>query len=77
MDHTTGICKLVFRPDSSDLGQWTCRFTVNNENDDEDDNVEFELGSASLVLLSTLAGLLTLRNVDNRSVFLTSHSFSV
>jgi len=58
MDQTTGICKLVFRPDPSDLGQWTCRFTVNNENDDEDDNVNIELGSASLVLLSTLAGLL-------------------
>ncbi|XP_011877890.1 PREDICTED: uncharacterized protein LOC105567560 [Vollenhovia emeryi] len=49
MDYNTGICKLIFKPDHSDLGQWTCRFTVNNNDDD------IEIGSASLVLLNTLA----------------------
>ncbi|XP_032680243.1 uncharacterized protein LOC116848364 isoform X2 [Odontomachus brunneus] len=49
MDYTTGICKLVFKPDHSDLGQWTCRFTLANE------NAEIEIGSATLVLLNTLA----------------------
>ncbi|XP_071640480.1 uncharacterized protein [Temnothorax longispinosus] len=49
MDYTTGICKLLFKPDHSDLGQWTCRFTVN------DDDADVEIGSATLVLLNTLA----------------------
>ncbi|XP_024886940.1 uncharacterized protein LOC112464279 [Temnothorax curvispinosus] len=49
MDYTTGICKLLFKPDHSDLGQWTCRFTVNN------DDADVEIGSATLVLLNTLA----------------------
>lgn len=53
MDYTTGICKLVFKPDHSDLGKWTCRFTISDENSD------IEIGSATLVLLNTLAGLLT------------------
>lgn len=53
MDYTTGICKLIFKPDHSDLGKWTCRFTLTNENTD------IEIGSATLVLLNTLAGLLT------------------
>lgn len=51
MDYTTGICKLIFKPDHSDLGQWTCRFTINN------DDTDIEIGSATLVLLNTLAGL--------------------
>jgi len=51
MDYTTGICKLIFKPDHSDLGQWTCRFTVNN------DDADIEIGNATLVLLNTLAGL--------------------
>lgn len=49
MDYTTGICKLVFKPDHSDLGKWTCRFTISDENSD------IEIGSATLVLLNTLA----------------------
>ncbi|EFN87785.1 Peroxidasin-like protein [Harpegnathos saltator] len=49
MDYITGVCKLVFKPDHSDLGQWTCKFTVTNE------NAEIEIGNASLVLLNTLA----------------------
>ncbi|CAL1673390.1 unnamed protein product [Lasius platythorax] len=49
MDYTTGICKLVFKPDHSDLGKWTCRFTLMNESTD------IEIGSATLVLLNTLA----------------------
>ncbi|XP_053972302.1 uncharacterized protein LOC128873055 [Hylaeus volcanicus] len=49
MDYGTGICKLQFKPDHSDLGQWTCKFTTANEYGDE------ELGSASLVLLNSLA----------------------
>lgn len=54
MDYNTGICKLVFKPDHSDLGKWTCTFTLTNEDTD------IEIGSATLVLLNTLAGLLTL-----------------
>lgn len=50
MDYTTGICKLIFKPDYSDLGQWTCKFTVNDDDDD------IEIGSATLILLNTLAG---------------------
>lgn len=50
MDYTTGICKLVFKPDHSDLGQWTCRFSLPNE------NTEIEIGSATLVLMNSLAG---------------------
>ncbi|XP_011707786.1 PREDICTED: uncharacterized protein LOC105462686 [Wasmannia auropunctata] len=50
MDYTTGICKLIFKPDHTDLGQWTCKFTVNNDNTDD-----IEIGSATLVLLNTLA----------------------
>ncbi|XP_025994491.1 uncharacterized protein LOC105195491 [Solenopsis invicta] len=49
MDYATGICKLIFKPDHSDLGQWTCKFTINN------DNADIEVGSATLVLLNTLA----------------------
>ncbi|XP_017753724.1 PREDICTED: uncharacterized protein LOC108546249 [Eufriesea mexicana] len=49
MDYNTGICTLEFKPDHSDLGQWTCKFTTSSENADE------ELGSASLVLLNSLA----------------------
>ncbi|XP_029680170.1 uncharacterized protein LOC115245823 isoform X2 [Formica exsecta] len=49
MDYTTGICKLIFKPDHTDLGKWTCRFTLTNENTD------IEIGSATLVLLNTLA----------------------
>lgn len=49
MDYTTGICKLVFKPDHSDLGKWTCTFTLTNENTD------IEIGSATLVLLNTVA----------------------
>lgn len=49
MDYTTGICKLVFKPDHSDLGKWTCRFTMMNKQTD------IEIGSATLVLLNTLA----------------------
>ncbi|XP_067205010.1 titin-like isoform X2 [Linepithema humile] len=48
MDYTTGICKLVFKPDHSDLGQWTCKFTLMSE------NADIEIGSATLVLLNTL-----------------------
>ncbi|XP_011346169.1 uncharacterized protein LOC105284402 isoform X2 [Ooceraea biroi] len=50
MDYATGICKLVFKPDHSDLGQWTCKFTIENENE-----TDVEIGSASLVLLNSLA----------------------
>ncbi|KAL0121556.1 hypothetical protein PUN28_006820 [Cardiocondyla obscurior] len=49
MDYTTGICKLIFKPEHSDLGQWTCKFTVINN------NTEVDIGSATLVLLNTLA----------------------
>ncbi|XP_018338700.1 PREDICTED: uncharacterized protein LOC108746424 [Trachymyrmex septentrionalis] len=48
MDYTTGVCKLIFKPDHTDLGQWTCRFTINN------DNADVEIGNATLVLLNTL-----------------------
>ncbi|XP_018049499.1 PREDICTED: uncharacterized protein LOC108687963 isoform X1 [Atta colombica] len=49
MDYTTGVCKLIFKPDHTDLGQWTCRFTINN------DNADVEIGNATLILLNTLA----------------------
>ncbi|KAF7401696.1 hypothetical protein HZH68_007516 [Vespula germanica] len=49
MDYSTGICTIEFKPDYSDLGQWTCRFTRDNKNTD------IELGSATLILLNTLA----------------------
>ncbi|XP_043262555.1 uncharacterized protein LOC122403235 [Colletes gigas] len=48
MDYGTGICTLQFKPDHSDLGQWTCKFIVANGYVDE------ELGSATLVLLNSL-----------------------
>lgn len=56
MDYTTGICKLIFKPDHSDIGQWICRFTVTNE------NADIEIGSATLVLFNNLAGLLIFSN---------------
>ncbi|XP_076751788.1 uncharacterized protein LOC143423960 [Xylocopa sonorina] len=49
MDYSTGVCNLEFKPDHSDLGQWTCKFTIPNEYADE------ELGSASIILLNSLA----------------------
>nr|ARK19866.1 venom protein [Ampulex compressa] len=47
MDYSTGICTLAFKPDRSDLGDWTCRFSLANNNTD------MELGSATLVLMNT------------------------
>ena len=44
MNYGTGICTLEFKPDQSDLGQWVCKFTASNGNE--------ELGSSSLVLLN-------------------------
>lgn len=55
MDYNTGICTLDFKPDHSDLGQWTCKFTIPSEYAEE------ELGSASLVLLNSLAGMYIVR----------------
>ncbi|XP_026674661.1 uncharacterized protein LOC108631412 isoform X1 [Ceratina calcarata] len=49
MDYSTGICSLEFKPDHSDLGPWMCKFTVPG------DHAEVELGSASVVLLNTVA----------------------
>ncbi|XP_076244808.1 uncharacterized protein LOC143185572 isoform X2 [Calliopsis andreniformis] len=48
MNYGTGICTLEFKPDHSDLGQWICKFTITDENVDE------ELGSASIVLLNSI-----------------------
>lgn len=49
MDYSTGICKLEFAPDHSDMGQWTCKFIVPNE------NADMELGTASVILLNALS----------------------
>ncbi|XP_066588865.1 uncharacterized protein [Prorops nasuta] len=49
MDYKTGICTLIFKPEQTDLGQWTCKFILKNENGD------VELGNASVILLSTLS----------------------
>lgn len=51
MNYSTGICTIEFKPDYSDLGQWTCRFTK------RDKDTEVELGSSTLILLNTVAGL--------------------
>nr|XP_033340038.1 uncharacterized protein LOC117228409 [Megalopta genalis] len=48
MNYGTGLCTLEFKPDQSDLGLWTCKFTVPNEYGDA------ELGSASVVVLNSL-----------------------
>ncbi|KAK9304837.1 hypothetical protein QLX08_003908 [Tetragonisca angustula] len=47
MDYHTGICTLEFKPNHSDLGNWVCKFTVPNTDE--------EIGSATLVLLNSLA----------------------
>jgi hypothetical protein len=43
-----GICTVVFGPEMDDLGQWSCIFTIEN----------WEIASASLVLLTTPPGKL-------------------
>ncbi|KAK2586307.1 hypothetical protein KPH14_010609 [Odynerus spinipes] len=49
MNYSTGICTVEFKPDYSDLGQWTCKFTKREKDSD------IELGGATLVLLNTVA----------------------
>ena len=48
MEYNTslGICTIVFAPEMEDLGQWSCMFTIN----------DWEIASATLVLLTTPAG---------------------
>ncbi|XP_012286441.1 uncharacterized protein LOC105702990 [Orussus abietinus] len=48
MNYSTGICTLQFKPESTDLGHWSCKFTI------PDENGEIELGSSSIVLLNSL-----------------------
>ncbi|XP_015596634.1 uncharacterized protein LOC107268400 [Cephus cinctus] len=48
MNYSSGICTLQLKPDHTDLGQWTCRFTLNNENG------ILELGSTAVVLLNNV-----------------------
>lgn len=49
MNYSTGICSIEFKPDYSDLGRWTCKFSK------RDKDTDIELGSATLVLLNTIA----------------------
>lgn len=48
MDYHTGVCTLEFKPDHSDLGNWMCKFTVPDTDE--------EIGSATVVLLNSLGG---------------------
>ena len=48
---TLGICTVVFGPEMDDLGQWSCIFTIDN----------WEIASASLVLLTTPPGKLNVQ----------------
>ena len=43
-----GICSVVFGPEVDDLGQWSCIFKID----------DWEIASASLVLLTTPPGKL-------------------
>ncbi|XP_035725805.1 uncharacterized protein LOC118443242 isoform X1 [Vespa mandarinia] len=49
MNYSTGICTIEFKPNYSDLGKWTCKFTRDNQNTD------IELGNATLILLNTFS----------------------